>query len=290
MNFVNELHPTRRLVLTGLLASVTSPVFASSSRSQSFKLLERHVEEGRGKFEYEEIVTGCIDPRHVGVRALAGGDVCLLTAGLALLSHLETHSMHHGLTCEAIFSAAAETVGGEHNFCRHTDRIHLAKGASPKGVDGCLFCTLWAKYPQSFLFGERERDALFEYLLAMKTNSQVYEGDSSPHGLITIRQDDYTPGGSVWGVDGTVMIDGVRQQLFVNHETLGEQHLRRYASFLLNAAHALRSRMPEDECCKRVLAMWRAQTAETIRRKFHHHPKMVRADLTFQTSGDFRIV
>ena len=281
---------TRRLVLTGGVAFLASPACASSLHSRGFKLLERHIQEGRGQFEDAEIYTGCVEPRHIGVRTLVGGSVCLPTAGLALLCYLETHSIQHGLTCEAVLSASIETAGGEQKFCRHTDRIHLSQGASPKGVDGCLFCALWTKYPQSFLFGERERDALLEYILTMKTNSQVYEGESSPHGLITIRQDDYMPGGPVWGVDGTVMIDGVRQQLFVNHETLGEHHLRCYASNLLNAAHALRSRMSEDDCCKRVLAMWRAQTTETIRRKFHHHPNMVRADLTFQPSGDFRIV
>lgn len=279
---------TRRSILCIMGGSVLA--CSLPAHADQHLLLEqfmRYIEHARKLYEANRILSTCLDPRHTGARSIAGGDVCLLTAGHALGAYLDAHSIHQGLvTNELIFVAACKTVGGEELLHRHTDAQHVREGGNPKGVDGCLFCSMLSKTPSLFKIDKRRKDELIGGLLALSSNSHVYDGETHPFGFLTVHQLGYQSGDPVWGIDGTVQIDGVTQQMYVDHQTLGEAHLMNFARNLLKTAPMLASRMTNDQCRKMVISFWKYQTDEIIRiEKGRHNKNFPHASLTIMPDG-----
>lgn len=284
----DERMTVRRWFLRGAGAFMLASALPAHASSHSvLEQFLRYVERARKLYGAKNIYSTCLDPRHSGARSIAGGDVCLLTAGHALGAYLDAHSIHQGLvTNKMVFAAACKTVGGENFLHRHTDAEHLATGGNPKGADGCLFCRMLSESPRSFKLNDRRRDELFEGMLALPTNSHVYEGAADPFGFLTVRQVGYKPGDPVWGIDGTALVDGVKKQLYVDHQTLGEAHLANFAQHLLETAPRLASRMTSDQCKKGIAHIWKYQTDEIIRiKKERHDPNFPHASLTIMPDG-----
>lgn len=280
---------SRRRFLAGMAAMSAFPhrARASSGKRARRAGILAYLEHGQTLYEPQDIRTTCLDPRHIGARSISGADVCLLTAGHALGTWLGTQSIYANLLSrQAIMTAACEIVGGEANFCRHTDAIHVRNGGSIKDVDGCLYCRMWRKDPLAFLMSERRRDDLHADLVALSSDSQLYDGEVHPFAFLTVRQLGYVPGDHAWGVDGTITLpDGSHRQLYVDHQTLGVAHLTNYARHLWRIEPALASRMSEDECVQKIVTLWKLQTGTIIRIKREHHENIPHVFVTFRPDG-----
>lgn len=280
---------TRRQLIVGAVAAavVPSQVFASAHPG-CYPKLRVHLKQGTRKAAPQDIRTTCLDPRHIGMRSIAGGDVCAPTAAHALATEIEAGSVYTGLlTSSAIMGALADIVGGAENVHKHTDAASLTKGMSVKDVDGCLFCSMWRKYPRKFDMSERQRDELHASLLELPCDSHVYTGEVKPFAFLTVHQLGYKPGDCAWGVDGTIELDGMRQQLYVDHQTLGEAHLANYAKRLWRCERGLASRMSEEKCVESIVGIWKQQTETIIRIKRAHHVNIPHATVTFMPDGTF---
>lgn len=278
---------TRRGFIAGAVAAaaVPSQVFASAC-PDCHTMLREYLKHGKREAAPQDIRTTCLDPRHIGMRSIAGGDVCALTAAHALATWVDQHSIHTGLlTSSAIMGALTDIVGGAANAHKHTDALHISQGKSPKDVDGCLFCRMWRKDPLSFGMSERRRDELHASLIELPGDSQVYEGEVKPFAFLTVHQHGYRPGDCAWGVDGTITLDGTQQQLYVDHQTLGEAHLANYARHLWRRERGLASRMSQERCAEHIVGIWKEQTETIIRIKRAHHVNIPHATVTFMPGG-----
>lgn len=278
----------RESLRLGIAASAAFPssAYASTNHPSRLAFCQRYIQATRYRVEPEGIISGCIDPRRrsTGIRSIPGADIAYLGPALALPKMINDDENGY-LNGALVLEAVSLTVGGLENLCRHTDRKAISDGANPKGIEGCLHCSLMRRFHKRYLLDREETEYLFEQINKLPTNSIVYEGTNhSVKGFITIEQQDYVEGRPAWGLAGMAKMDGAEEGFFVYHKTLGEHRLGKLAENLIKVSNGLGSRATKDTITRLLTKVWDWQSQETFHRKAYGLPQ---ATLIFEPDGRF---